>query len=157
MADNDSGIAFVSGFLLGGVLGAAVGMLLAPKSGAETRADIAERSDVWRQRAEEMAAQINESIAPTVESVRQQVTPAVDVVRERMGMEPLADTMEAADADGTGPAVVEEADRAMASDSGETGADMPMEPDSGETGADMPMKPDSGETTADEGTRPPAT
>jgi len=100
MADNDSGIAFVSGFLLGGVLGAAVGMLLAPKSGADTRADIAEQSDVWRQRAEEMAAQINASITPTIENVRQEVTPAVDVVRERMGMEPLADTTSTTDTEG---------------------------------------------------------
>lgn len=157
MADSDSGIAFVSGFLLGGVLGAAVGMLLAPKSGAETRADIAEQSDVWRQRAEEMAAQINESIGPTIENVRQQVTPAVDVARERMGMEPLPDPMAAADADVTGAAVDEEADMAMASDLGETGTDMTMPSDSGETGTDMPIEPDSGETEADEGTRSPAT
>lgn len=96
MADNDSGIAFVSGFLLGGVLGAAVGILLAPKSGAETRAGIVEQGDVWRERAEEMAAQINASIAPTV-----------DVVRERMGMEPLAVAAEPAIEDGLAPAVGE--------------------------------------------------
>ena len=56
MADNDSGMAFVSGFLLGGLVGAVVGLLLAPKSGAETRAGIAEHGDVWRHRAEDFAA-----------------------------------------------------------------------------------------------------
>jgi len=109
MADNDSGIAFVSGFLLGGVLGAAVGMLLAPKSGAETRAGISEQGDVWRERAEEMAAQINASIAPTIENVRQQVTPAVDVVRERMGMEPLTPpVVELPDVDGAASIVADD-------------------------------------------------
>jgi gas vesicle protein len=109
MADNDSGIAFVSGFLLGGVLGAAVGMLLAPKSGAETRAGIAEQGDVWRERAEEMAAQINASIVPTIENVRQQVTPAVDVVRERMGMEPLTPpVVELPDIEGAAPAAADD-------------------------------------------------
>ena len=59
MADNDSGMAFVSGFLLGGLVGAAIGLLLAPKSGAETRAGIAEHSDEWRHRAEDIAGQIS--------------------------------------------------------------------------------------------------
>ena len=62
MADNDSGMAFVSGFLLGGLVGAAIGLLLAPKSGAETRAGIAEHSDEWRHRAEDIAGQISHNI-----------------------------------------------------------------------------------------------
>ena len=88
MADNDSGMAFVSGFLLGGLVGAAIGLLLAPKSGAETRAGIAEHSDEWRHRAEDIAGQISHNITPAIENLRHQVAPAVEVVRERMGMEP---------------------------------------------------------------------
>ena len=87
MADNDSGMAFISGFLLGGLVGAAVGLLLAPKSGAETRAGIAEHSDAWRNRAEDFAGQIGHNISPTIDTLRHQVSPAVDAVRERMGME----------------------------------------------------------------------
>ena len=87
MADNDSGIAFVSGFLLGGLVGAAIGLLLAPRSGAETRAGIAEHSDEWRHRAEDIAGQISSNITPAIENLRDQVTPAVDAVREKMGME----------------------------------------------------------------------
>ena len=87
MADNDSGMAFISGFLLGGLVGAAVGLLLAPKSGAETRAGIAEHSDAWRNRAEDLAGQIGHNISPTIDSLRHQVAPAVEVVREKMGME----------------------------------------------------------------------
>jgi len=85
VADNDSGIAFVSGFLLGGVIGAAIGMLLAPKSGVETRADLAGQSEVWRHRAEDMAAQINASIAPTIESVRERVEPVTGRISQMRG------------------------------------------------------------------------
>ncbi len=94
MADNDSGMAFISGFVLGGLVGAAVGMLLAPKSGAETRAGIAEHSDAWRNRAEDIAGQIGHNISPTIDNLRQQVSPAVEVVREKMGMEPVAAPVE---------------------------------------------------------------
>ena len=37
MADNDDFGAFVSGFMIGGLIGAAVALLLAPQSGEETR------------------------------------------------------------------------------------------------------------------------
>ena len=87
MADNDSGMAVVSGFLLGGLVGAAIGLLLAPKSGAETRAGIAEHSDEWRHRAEDIAGQISHNITPAIDNLRHQVAPAVDAVRGKMGME----------------------------------------------------------------------
>ncbi len=94
MADNDSGMSFISGFLLGGLVGAAVGLLLAPKSGAETRAGIAEHSDAWRNRAEDLAGQIGHNISPTIDNLRHQVAPAVEVVREKMGMEPAVAPVE---------------------------------------------------------------
>ena len=87
MADNDSGMAFVSGFLLGGLVGAAIGLLLAPKSGAETRAGIAEHSDEWKHWAEDIAGQISHNISPAIENLRHQVAPAVDAVRGKMGIE----------------------------------------------------------------------
>ena len=120
MADNDSGMAFVSGFLLGGLVGAAIGLLLAPKSGAETRAGIAEHSDEWRHRAEDIAGQISHNITPAIENLRHQVAPAVDVVRERMGMEPA-------------PVVAEPAEPDMAS---------PAEPGPEMVGAAAPAEPD---------------
>ncbi len=84
MANNDSGGSFVLGFLVGGLVGAAVGLLMAPKSGAETRAEIAEQSDVWRTRAEEMAARVREGMGPTMDTMRERVAPAVDTMRDRM-------------------------------------------------------------------------
>jgi gas vesicle protein len=53
--DNDFG-AFVSGFLIGGVIGAAVALLLAPQSGEETRALIRDKSIEIKDKVEKGAA-----------------------------------------------------------------------------------------------------
>ena len=69
MANNDSGGSFVLGFLIGGLVGAAVGLLIAPKSGQDTRAELTERTEAWRNRAEEMAANLRERVGPAVDNV----------------------------------------------------------------------------------------
>ena len=84
MADNDSGGSFVAGFLMGGIVGTVVGILLAPKPGSETRADLLEQSELLRTRAEELAARVRERVGPAMEGVRERVAPAVDGVRERV-------------------------------------------------------------------------
>jgi hypothetical protein len=78
MARDDTGSSFVAGFLVGGIVGAIVGILLAPKSGAETRAELLAQSETWRERAEEMAANVRERVGPTVEGVRERVQPVVE-------------------------------------------------------------------------------
>lgn len=71
MTDRDGGAGFVTGLLFGGLLGFAAGILLAPKSGEETRAMIVERGEEWRDKAEELAAAASERIASaTAESRR---------------------------------------------------------------------------------------
>jgi hypothetical protein len=45
---------------------------------------LAERSEAWRARAEELAATLRERVGPAVEGVRERVGPAVESVRERM-------------------------------------------------------------------------
>lgn len=56
MADNDSDFgAFFTGFLFGGLVGAAAALLLAPQSGEETRAQIRQRSIELRDQAEDLA------------------------------------------------------------------------------------------------------
>ena len=70
MARNDSN--FALGFLVGGIVGTVVGILIAPQSGAVTRADLAERSEEWRRRGEDLRAR---------------VSPLVETVRDRMGQE----------------------------------------------------------------------
>ena len=82
MADNNS--SFVLGLVMGGVLGTVVGIMIAPKSGSETRSELIERSESWRLRAEEMAATVRDQMGPAVEGVRERVTPAVEAMRERV-------------------------------------------------------------------------
>ena len=82
MADNNS--SFVLGLVVGGVLGTVVGIMIAPKSGSETRAELIERSEAWRLRAEEMAATVRDQMGPTVQGVRERMGPAVEGVRERV-------------------------------------------------------------------------
>ena len=73
MADNGSGSdghGFITGFLIGGIVGFVAGILLAPKSGEETRAIILERGGEWRDKAEELAAAARERIASATEEGR---------------------------------------------------------------------------------------
>jgi|GEM_PF-2952851 hypothetical protein len=87
MANNDDGGTFVVGFLLGGIIGAIVGILLAPKAGSETRAELAGQSEVWRDRAEEIAARVRERVGPAVVGVRERVAPDGEIMRERVAPE----------------------------------------------------------------------
>lgn len=89
--EHSGGGSFVMGFLIGGIVGAAVGMLLAPKSGSEMRADLARRSESWRARAEEVAAMMRERMGPAMEGARERIGPAVEGIRERIG--PVAERM----------------------------------------------------------------
>ena len=68
MAGNHSG--FALGFLVGGIVGTVVGILIAPQSGAVTRADLAKRSVEWRTRGDDLRARVR---------------PLVETVRDRMG------------------------------------------------------------------------
>ena len=89
MANDDSGSSFVAGFMLGGIVGAIAGILLAPKAGSETRAGLLEQSELLRERAEVLAANVRERVGPTVEGLRERVGPAVESVRDRV--EPVAE------------------------------------------------------------------
>ena len=80
---NDNGSGFVLGLFVGGVIGCAVGMLLAPKAGSETRSDLRELGDNWRTRADEMAADLRSRGAAEFDSMSERVGPAVDSLRER--------------------------------------------------------------------------
>jgi gas vesicle protein len=93
MANNDKGLGFSVGLLVGGIIGVVAGILIAPKSGAETRAELVARNAAWRMRAEELAATLRERAAPTIDSVKERMAPAMDSVRERMA--PVVDQVSA--------------------------------------------------------------
>jgi gas vesicle protein len=64
---NESG--FGTGLVLGGAIGLLAGLLLAPKAGEQTRAEMAERTAGLRQRAEDMTADFRERMRETVREV----------------------------------------------------------------------------------------
>jgi gas vesicle protein len=76
-------------FITGLSLGAAVGLLLAPKSGRETRNDLQELArdsyEGGRDRLQELLERANERMPPIVEKARQ----GIDAARERI--QPAAD------------------------------------------------------------------
>lgn len=82
---------FVSGALFGAAAGAIVGVALAPRSGAETRAmaaDIANDAwdnmrDTYEHSAEEARAAVND-FGPMVDAKTDDLRAKVDLARERM-------------------------------------------------------------------------
>ena len=82
MGNNDNGGSFALGLLVGGIIGALIGMLLAPKPGSETRSEIWERSETLRSRADEAAASLRERVGPAADGVSSRFRPAVESVRE---------------------------------------------------------------------------
>ena len=46
MSQNNEGAAFFAGLVIGGLIGAALALLLAPQSGEETRAQIRDKKEV---------------------------------------------------------------------------------------------------------------
>ena len=87
MANNNGGGGFLVGFLVGGIIGGFLGLLLAPKPGSQTRAELMEMGDAWRTRADEIAAQMAAEMrsrgVPDMSTVGDRVGPAVDSLRER--------------------------------------------------------------------------
>ncbi|MBC8477570.1 MAG: YtxH domain-containing protein [Dehalococcoidia bacterium] len=61
MAEKDTGASFAIGFLLGAVVGAAVGFLYAPQPGKETRAMLKEKAETAAEKAKEAAEKAKEA------------------------------------------------------------------------------------------------
>ena len=70
MAEKDSGLEFFAGFVIGGLVGAAVALILAPQSGEETRAQIRERSIELKERAGELAVEARQKAEELSEEAR---------------------------------------------------------------------------------------
>jgi len=61
----------IKSFLTGGIIGAVVGMLLAPQKGEETRKKLQEESDKWSPKLKEMADKAKDLGQRTVDKVRE--------------------------------------------------------------------------------------
>ena len=93
MAERDSGLEFFAGFVIGGLVGAAVALILAPQSGEETRAQIREKSIELkdragelaveaRQRAEELSAETRKKVEEIVADAKARVEEAIEEGRK---------------------------------------------------------------------------
>ena len=71
MTDRDDFGAFVSGFLVGGLVGAAVALLMAPQSGEETRTMIRDKSLELKDQVEQTAAEARSKAEQIAQQARQ--------------------------------------------------------------------------------------
>jgi gas vesicle protein len=70
MAERDEFGAFLIGFIIGGLTGAAISLIMAPQSGEETREFLRERAIELREKAQETAQTTAEQVGSTAEDVR---------------------------------------------------------------------------------------
>lgn len=89
---GSGGPGFGTGLLLGAAIGTLAGLLLAPRPGEETRAQMLERTAGLRERAEELAAEARERVREAIEEGR--------AVASRMGIGHTEDAADEPSADG---------------------------------------------------------
>ena len=80
-----------AGLLMGGAIGATVGILLAPKAGSQTRAELKQQGGKLRTRAGETVAIAKVRLGPAIETARSRVG-------SRFGRTPVEDPEQAEDA-----------------------------------------------------------
>ena len=73
MSDKDGSGSFAIGFILGAVVGVAVGFLYAPKSGRETRELIKEKAEEVKEKAEEVTEKAKEAAAVAKKKVEEKL------------------------------------------------------------------------------------
>lgn len=73
---------FLAGFVLGGLVGAAVALLLAPQPGEETRALLRERSIELKERADELSAEAKKLAAELQERSKETLESQVGRLKE---------------------------------------------------------------------------
>ena len=81
---KDNGGGFSSGLILGAIIGAVAGILMAPKPGSETRSELMEKSDYWREKAEQLSDLVVARLGPTLEAVRENVPPTLENMKSRV-------------------------------------------------------------------------
>ena len=59
MSEKSNGGTFVAGIVVGGLIGAAIGLLLAPRSGRETRRILKKSADALPELAEDLSTSIH--------------------------------------------------------------------------------------------------
>jgi gas vesicle protein len=84
MSDNESDFgAFLAGFVIGGLVGAAVALMIAPQSGEETRTLIHDRSIELKDKALEKAEEARVKAEAAAAEARAQADKITKMTRER--------------------------------------------------------------------------
>ena len=83
MSQSDDFGSFMAGFILGGLVGAATALLLAPQSGEETRTIIRDKSIELRDKAQVTAEEARKSAEKAYEDARTRAEKAIDETRTR--------------------------------------------------------------------------
>lgn len=78
--DNNS-LLFISGVILGAVVGGAMGVLFAPASGEETRDKIAKKSKKVMKEVKKGAQELGEKIEPALENVKKEFAERVEEMK----------------------------------------------------------------------------
>jgi len=73
MSNGREGGSYFSFFLMGGIVGAVVGLLLAPRKGQETRADLSAKSEILKEQVEDIAFQVKDRLNPTIDHVKEMI------------------------------------------------------------------------------------
>ena len=81
---NGSGDSFLAGVILGGIAGFAAGLLLAPKTGSEMRADLVDRTDSAREQLWDRTSSAREQIIDRTSTARDQMEDLLDSTSERL-------------------------------------------------------------------------
>lgn len=84
-------ISIISAFAIGGLIGAAAALLMAPHSGEEIRSLIRDKGNELKDRAAETADETKSRVSKSIEDISQQTKDKVSSLRDR-GQE-LADDM----------------------------------------------------------------
>ena len=61
----------IKSFLTGGIIGAVVGMLLAPQKGEETRKKLQEETDKWSPKLKDAADQVKNSVQKIADKAKE--------------------------------------------------------------------------------------
>lgn len=80
--ERKSGGSGVGTFLLGAAIGAGLALLFAPRSGAETRADIRRRARNAKDAASRVAHEVTDTVTDTFQDARRKVEEQIDSARD---------------------------------------------------------------------------
>jgi gas vesicle protein len=85
MSENNNELgSFLAGFVIGGLVGAAVALILAPQSGQEMRSQIADKSQALRQQSGERIQQYRDLAGSRTEEYRERAGSVVADARSRI-------------------------------------------------------------------------